>query len=201
MRIGVIGGTFDPIHNGHLTIAGTAYNRLELDTVIFVPGARVRLRITSPVVTGEQRAEMVRLALAGRTEFQLSRVDLERAGPTRTVDTLTDLREHWGDADWYFIIGQDLLEELPRWWRPERLIELCRLAVLPRPGIASPDPAWLEAAVPGITGRLVWLDEPGPDISATDIRERISRGRAIDGLVPPPVAEYIAEHGLYRWDG
>lgn len=198
MKVGVIGGTFDPLHNGHLAIAGAAREGLGLEKVIFVPGGRVRLRETAPAATGPQRAEMVRLALAGRPDFALSLVDLERPGPTRTVDTLTDLRAGLGaEAELFFIIGQDILGELSRWWQPERLIELCRLVAVPRPGSPAPDIAALEKAVPGIASRLVMLETPGPDISATDVRGRVRRGLPVGHLVPAPVADYIREHGLY----
>ena len=145
------------------------------------------------------RVEMVRLAVAGEPCFSVSLVDVERPGPTRTVVTLADLRAVLGrEADFYFIIGQDILGELPLWWQPERLIELCRLVVAPRPDTPAPDVRTLEAAIPGIASRLDFLDGPSLGISATAIRERVRQGLSIEHLVPAPVAAYIEEHGLYK---
>ncbi len=199
MKIGVIGGTFDPIHDGHLAIAEETRARLALAEVIFVPARKVRLRESVPAATAEQRAEMVRLALADKPYFELSLVDLERPGPTRTVDTLADLKARLGDeAELYFIIGGDILGELADWWQPGRLLELCRLVAVPRPGYPAPDLKSLEAAIPGVSSRLVTLDGPVVDISATVIRERLGQGLSVDHLVPSAVAEYIKKHRLYR---
>ena len=199
MKVGVIGGTFDPVHNGHIAIAGAVMARLSLAKVIFVPAAEPRLRASDPCATAEQRREMVRRALADYPRFRLSDVDIKRGGQTRTVDTLADLRAELGEGpELYFILGQDSLPELPRWWQPRRLIKLCRLVAVPRPGYPTPDLASLEAAIPGITPRVILPDEPVMDIGATDIRQRVARGEAIDHLVPSPVAEYIEKHGLYR---
>lgn len=199
MKIGVTGGTFDPIHNGHLAVAEETRARLGLARVFFVPARRVLLREGVPAATAGQRAEMVRLAIADKPYFELSLVDLERPGPTRTVDTLVDLKARLGEeAELYFIIGGDILGELTDWWQPGRLIELCYLVAVPRPGYPAPDLKSLEVAIPGITSRLVTLDEPMVDISATVIRERVRQGLPVDHLVPAAVAEYIKKHRLYR---
>ncbi len=150
----------------------------------------------SPV---EHRVEMVRLAIAGKPYFKLSLIEVERSGPTYTVDTIAQLREMLGPEDEiYFIIGQDSLTQLPGWREPTRLIQMCYLVAAPRPGMPPPGLASLEKAIPGISKRVVLLDKPEIDVSATDIRERVARGLSIHGLVPEAVEEYIKKHRLYE---
>jgi len=199
-KIGVLGGTFDPVHNGHLAVAEEVRTSLKLSRVVFVPAARPWLKTDiSPV---EHRLEMVRLAIAGRSYFELSMVDVQRPGLSYTIDTLADLKSRFGaSSELYFILGWGSLAELPRWREPSRLIQMCRLVAVPRPGYPPPDLKSLEAAIPGISERLVLLDKPEIDISATEIRKKVSRGESITGLVPEAVEEYIREHGLYKAKG
>ncbi len=197
MRIGILGGTFDPPHNGHLLLARAAKMQLHLDRVLFAPAGLQPFKQDRQVSSAEQRAEMVTLAIAGEAAFQLSRIDLDRPGPHYTVDLLRIASGVYPDMPLWFIMGGDLLIDLPRWRDPRRLIELARLAVLRRPGLA-PDWAALEATLPGLWDCVDWIDMPPTDVSAHDIRRRVREGESIAGLVPPAVAQYIVEKQLYR---
>ncbi len=198
MRKGILGGTFDPIHNGHLAIVEEVRWRLSLDEVIFVPAGCPRLKPARPVANPEQRLHMVRLAISGSPYYKLSTVEIERPGPSCSVDTIAELRRQLDkNGELYFILGQDNLAGLPRWREPERLVRMCRLVTVPRPGHPLPDLEALEASVPGLTESLIQFDAPHIDISASDIRERVSRGLPIRHLVPEAVADYIVEQELY----
>jgi nicotinate-nucleotide adenylyltransferase len=198
MNIGVLGGTFDPIHNGHLVIAEEARARLNLTEVLFVPAGLPWLRMDSPISAAEHRVQMVRLAIGNTPYFKLSTMEVERAGPSYTVDTIAELKGQFGAEDeLFFILGWDSLDELPRWREPERLIKLCRLAAVPRVGYSLPDLKALEAAIPGLANRVILLDTPLIDISASEIRQRVAHGLPIGRLVPEPVDRYIREQGLY----
>ena len=199
MKVGVIGGTFDPIHNGHLLIAEETRAELNLTQVLFVPAGQPWLKTNSPISAARHRLEMVRLAIADRAGFKLSTVDIDRPGPSYTIDTLTDLQSQFGaGARLFFILGWDSLAELPQWREPSRLVEMCRLVAVPRPGYPPPDLNSLEAAIPGISKRVTLLDKPKLDISATVIRERVAQGLSIRHLVPEPVENYIKQHRLYQ---
>jgi nicotinate-nucleotide adenylyltransferase len=198
VKIGIIGGTFDPFHNGHLAVAEEAMNRLDLIEVLFVPAGQPWLKADQPVTGVEHRVEMVRRAIAGRPRYRLTTVEVDRAGPSYTVDTIAELRAQYGaGADLFFILGWDSLSEIPRWQQPSRLIELCQLVAVPRPGQVGPDLDSLEADVPGISRRVILLDRPLVDISATKIREMVARGGSIADLVPEAVAKYVKQHRLY----
>ncbi len=198
MRIGVIGGTFDPLHNGHLAIAEEAMKRLALAEVFFVPASRPWLKADQPVTAVEHRVAMVRRAIAASPQYRLSTVEAARPGPSYAVDTIAELQLQYGTgADLYFILGWDSLSELPRWHRPSRLIAMCYLVAVPRPGQVAPDLDSLETRVPGISQRLILLDGPTVDVSATGIRQRVALGQPVDHLVPGPVEQYIRQHRLY----
>ena len=199
MKIGILGGTFDPIHTGHLVVAEEARARLGLAEVLFVPAGRPWLKAEAAISAAGHRLEMVRLAIAGKPYLKLSTIELERTGPTYTVDTIRALRKELGNNDGpYFILGWDNLLDLPRWHRPSELISLCRLVAVPRVGCPVPDLGELEKEVPGLSSRVVMLDKPEIDISASVIRERVGRGLSIGRLVPAAVASYIKEHRLYK---
>lgn len=198
MKIGVLGGTFDPIHRGHLAIAEESRARLELAEVYFVPASQTPMKEGSSILPAEHRVSMVRLAIADYPYFKLSTIEIDRPGISYTVDTIAQLREKLGaENELFFIIGWDSLAQLPRWREPERIIKMCRLVAVPRPGYSPPDRKSLEAAIPGLSQRLTVLDKPEIDISATEIRERAARGLSISHLVPEPVVEYIKKQKLY----
>lgn len=197
-RIALFGGTFDPIHLGHLIAAEEAYQQLGVDTVIFVPTGQPWLKQERAITPAHHRLAMLQLATARYAEFEVSDLEVRRPGPTYTVDTLEEVHRLWGpELHCFFILGWDALRDLPRWKEPHRLLQLCTLAVLPRPDGA---PAWteLEAALPGLSQRVHHLSMPMVGISSSDIRRRVAEGRSIRFLVPEAVEGYIREHRLYR---
>jgi len=199
MRVGIFGGTFDPIHNGHLVIAEAVKDQLNLAEIIFVPAGQPWLKAGWPISPAQHRLAMLRLALAGKPCFNISGAELERAGPSYTVDTVEELRRKMGeDAELFFILGWDSLATLPRWRDASRLIRLCTLVAVHRPGFPRPDLKPMAKSVPGVSRRVIFMTEPCVDISATDIRERVRLGQPLTDLVPEAVARYIKEQGLYQ---
>ncbi len=198
MKIGVLGGTFDPVHRGHIAMARVAREALGLDRVLLVPAGRP-MSVKNALLTGARhRLAMLRLAAVGAPELEVSTVETDRSGPSYTADTLAALRQEYGEeAEIYFILGDDCLAHLPTWHEPQRLIKLGRLAAVPRPGYPRPDLKALEANLPGISARVTLLPGPHMDISATDIRARAARGEPLGDLVPEDVATYIKMQKLY----
>ena len=194
--IGVMGGTFDPIHLGHLAIGEEAREALSLDIVLFVPAGEPPHKPAGSVTSVEHRVAMVELAIADNPAFELSRIEVERAGPSYTVDTVEDLAR--GPDDLVLILSVETFAELPTWHEPERLFEAARIAVVPREGYPAPDPAWLAEAFPGREPRVTYLEGPRLGLSSTAIRARVAAGRSIRYLVPDMVGAYIAENQLYR---
>ncbi len=198
MKIGFLGGTFDPIHLGHLQIAEEARKSLDLSEVILIPAGQPAIK-TSPLITpAEERLDMVCLAVSDSPYLKVSAIETERSGPSYTVDTLAQLRNYYAsDDEIYFILGWDSLRQLPDWRDPVRIVEMCHLVGVPRPGSQRPDLEVLEARIPGISQKVILLEKPLIDISASSIREMVARGTSIEHLVPGAVAEYIREHKLY----
>jgi nicotinate-nucleotide adenylyltransferase len=200
MNIGVLGGTFDPIHIGHLRVAEEVVARLDLPRILFIPAGQPWLKLNnanaiSPV---QHRLAMVRLGISGNPRFKLSTIEIERPGPTYTVDTIAQLQSQLGAGDEiFFILGWDNLSQLPRWHEPEWLIKMCRLVAVPRVDFPLPDLPALEKALPGMTERVILFDKPRIDINASEIRRRAAQGLSISDFVPAPVERYIKEHGLY----
>jgi len=198
MNIGVLGGTFDPVHIGHLVLAEEVRARLNLAEILFVPAGQPWLKVDSSISPAEHRVEMVRLAIADKPYFKLSTMEIERVGPTYTVDTIAELKARLGAGDeLFFILGWDNLAELSRWRQPSRLITMCRLVAVPRPGYPLPSLKALEASIPGLSQRVTLMDRPEIDISASAVRGRVAQGLSIHRLVPEPVERYIKEHKLY----
>ena len=198
MNIGVLGGTFDPPHLGHLTVADEVRARLDLAEVIFVPAGLPWLKKNNFISPAEHRVQMVRLAIAEQPCFKLNAMEVGRPGPSYTVETITELQAQLGAGDeLFFILGWDNLAQLPLWREPSRLIKMCRLVAVPRPGYSAPDIEKLEVKIPGLSRRLILLDKPEVDIDATEIRNRVARGLSIRNLVPGPVYQYIKQHRLY----
>ena len=198
MNIGVLGGTFDPVHQGHIKVAEEVRTQLNLGATLFVPAGQPWLKMDIPISPAEHRVDMVRLALADRPYFKLSTIEIERDGPSYTVETIAELKSQLGDGDeLFFILGWDSLAELPQWKEPGQLAEMCHLAAVPRPGYQRPSLKSLEAAIPGISKRVMFMDNPEIDVSASAIRERVARGLSVRHLVPEPVNRYIKEHKLY----
>ena len=198
MRVGVLGGTFDPIHLGHLKIAEEVRLKLDLERVLFIPTGQPRLRTDKYLSPVADRLRMVELATSDNPYFQVCDNETRRGGPTYTVDTLIELRGSLGtDASLYFIVGVDILRRFHDWKEPERVLELCNVVVVTRPGHEDFDwPAWL-VTFPQAADRLTWLDTTTVDISGTEIRRRSWQGKSVRKLVPASVAEYIQERNLY----
>ena len=188
-RIGVMGGTFDPIHYGHLVAANEAAHALGLDEVIFVPTGEPWQKHN--FTSGEHRYLMTVIATASNPRFKVSRVDIDRDGPTYTVDTLTDIRAIHPDAELFFITGADALADIFSWKDPERLLKLARFIGVSRPGHELSVPLGAEDAV-----TLVEISALA--ISSTDIRERVFQGKPTRYLLPDAVLDYITEHQLYE---
>ncbi len=199
MRLGILGGTFDPIHFGHLLAAEEARVAVHLDRVLFAPAGDPPHKQGHDILAVAHRLAMVRLATADNPAFVISRIDIDRPGPHYTVDFIRLLRDEWGtDADeTFFIMGADSLAQLLTWHRPRQLIELCRLAVVARPGYHA-ELAELETALPGISHRVDWVRMPVLGISSSDLQRRAREGRSIRYQVPASVAQYVIDHRLYR---
>ena len=197
-NIGVIGGTFDPIHLGHLVIAERAREQFELDCVLFIPAAQPPHKLAAQVSAAEHRYLMTVLALQSHPCFFASDIELRRSGPSYTVDTLQQLKQQYGtDCELFFISGADAIRDLPTWREPQRLLELCQFIAASRPGCRALDEAIAGFGEAG-RRRIHTLAMPELDIAATDLRERIKHGRSIRYLVPDAVMQYIEKEGLYR---
>ena len=193
--VGVFGGTFDPVHHGHLALAEEACDALGLETVTFVPASAPPHKPGVPVTPAEHRFAMVEAAIAGNPRFRCSRIELDRPGPSYTVETLRSMAGH--HADLWFILSSEALAGLPTWREPDRILELARLAVLPRGGQARIDEGWLGEHFPGREDRVRFLPGPLLPISGSVVRRRVAAGRSIRYLVPDAVAHYVAQHRLY----
>jgi nicotinate-nucleotide adenylyltransferase len=188
-RIGIMGGTFDPIHHGHLVAASEAQVLLELDEVIFVPTGKPADK--PQVSPGEHRYLMTVIATASNPRFRVSRVDIDRPGITYTIDTLEDMRKEFPDSDLFFITGADAIAEVLSWKDAELLISKAHFVGVSRPGHEL---SVAEIPAEGVTV----LEVPALAISSTDCRQRVSAGHSVWYLVPDGVVQYIAKHRLYR---
>jgi nicotinate-nucleotide adenylyltransferase len=197
-RIAVFGGTFDPVHLGHLIMAEQCREQAKLDEVWFVPAARPPHKQRYDVTPFAQRVEMLELAIAGQPAFQVDQIENERPGPSYLVQTLQELAARRPDVDLHFLIGSDSLHDLPQWRDPERIVELAAFLVVPRAGHPLPAAHELQTTLSGL--RLQIVDMPLIDISSRDLRRRAAEGRSLRYLVPAAVACYIDTHRLYRTD-
>jgi nicotinate-nucleotide adenylyltransferase len=199
MKIAVLGGTFDPIHLGHLAVAGEARWLLALSKVIFMPAGQPYFKDSAAISPAEDRIKMLELAIADQPAYLISRLEVERPGPSYAVDSMAKFKKQLDSVDeLFFIMGWDAIMSLHFWHEADRLIKLCRIVAAPRPGYPQPRIDSLEKDLPGITERVIVMERPLIDISATLIREKVANGLPIDGLVPPAVAAYILEKGLYK---
>ena len=196
MNIGILGGTFDPIHIGHLVVAEEARIKLGFKEVLFVPAGQPWLKLDRNITPAVHRVEMVRRAIADNPHFKLCTVEVERPGPSYTVDTLTMLQKQLGsEASLFFILGRDTLAGLNSWKEPKKLVRLCRLVVAPRLG--SKDLKHLETEMPGLLDKVIQLDMPVIGVSSSGIRQRIAQGLSIRYLVPHEVEKYIIAQKIY----
>ena len=192
--VGLLGGTFDPIHDGHLAIARRVRAALGLAGVVFIPAGMPPHKPGQAVSPGADRAAMIALAIAGDQGFGLSTIELDRPGPSYTADTLAGLGT---DRALEFILSAEAFAGFPGWHDPGRILALARLAVVPRAGARPIDTGWLDANLPAWRDRVDFVAAPAVDISASVIRDRVRAGQSIDGLVPAAVADYIKAHHLY----
>jgi len=191
MRIGVLGGTFDPIHIAHLLLAEQAREQLQLDRVLFIPAGDPWRKAHRKVAPAKDRLAMTRLAIAGEAGFEVDDCEVTRDGPTYTADTLRDLRGRLGpDGELFLLLGEDALADLPFWHDPEGIAEQATIVVAPRGGAVLPE-------LPFDAERVVRIEMPYLEISSTDLRERARHGRSLRYLVPDAVAAYIREHKVY----
>jgi nicotinate-nucleotide adenylyltransferase len=191
----VLGGTFDPVHVGHLVLAERARDALRLDVVLFVPAGEPWRKSHREITHASHRLAMLHLAVDDNDGFGISDVELRREGPSYTADTLAALAGERLDDEFFFIVGSDALADLPNWHEPERIARHALLAVAPREDEVV-DAASL--GVPGIAERIVTFAMPRIDVSSTDVRARVAAGASVRYVVPDAVRAYIEEHGLYR---
>ena len=191
-RVGILGGTFDPIHIGHLIVGQEVQTRCRLDRVLFVPSAEPPHKDHTELATAEDRAEMVRLAISDNAAFELSRIEVDREGTSYTVDTLRLLRDLLGaESDLLLIIGADNALEMPTWCDPAGVLALSEVTVVARPDFDR------DSIDPALSKKMTFLETPLVDVSATEIRRRIKRGQPVTYLVPEKVVAYIRHRGLY----
>jgi nicotinate-nucleotide adenylyltransferase len=200
-RIGVLGGTFDPVHYAHLALAEEVYHALKLARIVFVPAGQPPHKMGYRVTPVEQRVAMLEQAIAGNAHFEISLVDVRRAGPSYTVDTLRLLQAEQGaDCELYFIIGGDSLRDLPDWYDPAGVIAQAMIVAVVRPGYEETERSRsaLFARLPGLEQRLLTVEGPRMELSSTELRQRVATGRPIKYQTPEAVESYILQHGLYR---
>ena len=201
-RVGILGGTFDPIHYAHLAIGEEVREALSLDRVLFVPAGVPPHKSVAVVAPAADRAAMVELAIADNPAFAVCRIELERPGPSYTIDTLdllaSEAAAQGGGRDLLFILSAEALAGMPTWHDWRRILTLCRLAIVPRLGESVPTGAWLEANIPGCRDRFVFVESVPLAHSSSDVRRRVAAGGSIRYLVPPAVEAYVHDHRLYR---
>jgi nicotinate-nucleotide adenylyltransferase len=198
-RLGVLGGTFDPIHWGHLLLAELARESLRLEKVLFAPVGIQPLKLDASISPVEERLEMLRLAVQDNPHFAVTRIDIDRPGPHYSFEMTRLLRREFGltPDELFLIIGADSLQSLQAWKSPDQLIRECRLAVAGRTE-AQVDMARLESAIPGLAGRVTRIDMPLIEISAREIRSRLKEQKTIRYMVPDSVLEFIRQNKLYQ---
>lgn len=186
-RVGLMGGTFNPIHNGHLVVAEQVASQLGLDKVVFLPDNLPPHVDHKETISAKDRVNMVRLGIADNENFELNTMEIDRGGVSYTYDTVKELKQRHPEADYYFILGGDMVEYLPKWNRIEQLAKMVKFVGVKRTGTK------MQSQYP-----ILWVDVPTIDISSTLIRSKVKQGCSIKYLVPDLVAEYIKKEGLYR---
>ena len=189
MRIGLLGGSFDPPHVGHLLAASDAYEALRLDRLLFIPAAVQPLKIDRTMVGADQRLAMTKMLAEGDPRFDVDSIEIDRGGLSYTVDTLTALTQRWPSAELFWLVGADIVSSFAQWREPDRIVELATVVVLQRAGDEAG--GTLPVGMRCLATRRI-------DVSSTEIRQRVREGKSVRGFVPDAVAEYIAAERLYR---
>ncbi|MBA4542678.1 MULTISPECIES: nicotinate-nucleotide adenylyltransferase [Thermoactinomyces] len=192
MRVGIFGGTFDPIHMGHLLLAQQAMETASLEQVWFIPAGEPPHKQENEITPAQHRLQMVRLAVEGNPRFLVNEMELKREGPSYTVDTIQILKESTPEHDFFLLVGADTVKDLPHWYKIKKILQLVQVIGLGRPGVRA------EGLPDFVTDRLQWI--PGAietSISSTAVRQRAKCGKSLRYLVPDPVYQYIKEHRLY----
>ena len=192
-RIGILGGTFDPIHCTHIAMARAALEEAKLDKILFVISARPPHKIKKSWVSAEDRFDMVKLALENENRMDPSRIEIDRTGPSYTIDTLKQLSDLYPGADLFLIMGFDSLLDLPNWKDPDKIMKMAKLLVVPRPDSDTTVPEEMK-------DRYLLLSFEENAVSSTDIRKRIADNESLDGLIPQVVEQFIRQRGIYRAD-
>jgi len=195
MKIGILGGTFDPPHSGHLAMAQAAKEQLELDEVVFMPSNRNPLKLRRGMTAPKQRLELVRLMIKDEPGLAVSDLELTRGGPSYAVETMFELTNAQ-PAEYWFIMGGDSLKTIQEWKNPERLVRMCRLAVIMRPPLRENEV--MLTTPPAIAEAVDIVAMPPTDVSSTDLRERVAYNRATALWLKPAVIQYIQQNKLYR---
>jgi nicotinate-nucleotide adenylyltransferase len=193
MRVGAFGGTFDPVHLGHLIVAEQCREQARLDQVLFVPAARPPHKLEQELTAFARRVEMMELAIAGHPHFAVADIEKDRPGPSYTADTLAELQRRYPDAELFLVIGSDCIGDLQNWHNPRGIGDLAELLIVARPGWGVD-----ASSLPPALGRRQIVTAPLIDISSRDLRRRAAEGRSLRYLVPPAVDCYIGTHRLYR---
>ncbi|MCM0597776.1 nicotinate-nucleotide adenylyltransferase [Periweissella fabaria] len=188
-RVGIMGGTFNPIHNGHLIMAEQVRSQLGLDEILFIPNNIPPHIDTKTAIDGTTRAKLIELAIEDNSDFNLERIELIKGGVSYSIDTIAELKRQHPDTEYYFIIGADEVAYLPKWYRIDELITMVTFVAIKRVGFTQ------TSEYP-----VIWIDTPIVEISSTDVRQRIEQQRSIRYLVPLKVADYIVKNGLYQDD-
>lgn len=196
-RIGILGGTFDPVHTGHLVLARDAMEYFGLSKVLFIPSATPPHKLRNDILPARHRVAMIRAAIRDVKGFELCTMEVDRLGISYSIDTVRDLKRQHPRSNFYFIIGADTLKELHTWKRIDELLGLCEFATMGRPGWGTQGSFQLQGKWMKKLRRNIFRGH-AMDISSSDIRERMARGLEIDFFVPPPVGQYIRRHGLYK---
>lgn len=197
-RIGVYGGTFDPVHAGHLLLAECCREALQLDTVLLLPAGNPPHKSDSQIAPASHRLEMLKLAVSGCPEFQIDERELKRNGPSYTVLTLQEISEERPKAELFFLMGADSLRDIPGWQDPHEIISLATVVAVNRPGIPMPAPEQITEWAGNLSSSIQVIEIPGSDLSSSDLRSRVAKGRSIRFMTPRAVEVYIAQHELYQ---
>lgn len=197
-RVGIFGGSFNPLHQGHLIVAEFAAESIGLDLVLFVPVVDPPHKSGKELLHIEHRCRMISMAITDNDRFQLSMVDANRPGPHYSVDTVQIIGEQYADSDLYFVMGGDSFRSFPSWHEPQEIVKHCCLAVMRRPSTRPVQPNMHDTDLPGLSDRIAMIEAPPIGISSTRIREQLGGGKSVRYLVPNNVLDYIHTHDLYQ---